>query len=104
MVCRRNQDDVAGQPVNFNKQRVQNAFDLSRLIAVLSFFANRVKFVKKQDALVESRILEHLLQFFRGLSQIAVNDPFVTNREERNRQSRGDRFRKRCLAVSWRSG
>lgn len=103
MVRGGNYDDVAWKLVQLHQQKGYDAFDLTGFVRVSTLFANRIEFVKKQDARPCPDIIEELPKSRIGLPEIASNQGIIPHDEKRQTERLSHRLGEGGFAVTRRS-
>ena len=97
--CRHN-DHMCRKLVHLEQECADHAFDFSGLVSVAALLANGVEFVEEQDTLPLSRMVKDPTQTRGGFAEVAADQAFVANEEERSSQIMGQCASYARLSVS----
>jgi len=104
MIGRGDHHDIARQLVELHEQEGDDALDLTGLMRVTAFLADRIELVEEKDGGLRPHIVEQTAEPGIGFAEITANQRVIANDKKRQGKRFGDPFGERCLAVTGRPG
>ncbi len=94
---------IARQLIDLHQQERDNSLDFACLVSVATLFANRVEFIKEQDARLRSNEIKKLAEARIRFTEITANERVITNDKKWERQCLRYGLSVGCFSVSRRA-
>lgn len=104
MVGCRDYHYIARQLIELHEQERHYALDFAGLVSVATFLADRVEFVKEENARLSPHIIEQFAETGIRLAKVTADQRVVADDKEREGKRFGDCLGERRLAVTGGAG